>query len=478
MKTDSSSVKKRQRPKVEEIDYDAFRDHIGTVNQEGKRTWLYPRKPKGRYHRARVVVAIILLGMLFAGPLLKWNDQPLFLFNILERKFILFGLTFWPQDFYLFVLVMITGIIGIVLFTVAFGRLWCGWACPQTIFMEMVFRKIEYWIEGDRNQQLRLNRSKWNAEKIRKKLTKWGIFYLISLLIAHTLIAYIIGIDELSKIVTHSPLQHWGKFVSVIVFSWVFFFVFAWFREQACIVVCPYGRLQAAMLDKDSIVVVYDWLRGEPRERIRKGSVREGGDCVSCSLCVQVCPTGIDIRNGTQLECVNCTACMDACDSIMEKVGFQQGLIRYDSYNNIAHKKGFRFTPKIKAYIAVLFILLSTAGFFLTNRTEVEATILHTPGTIFQKTDEGKITNLYNVKVINKSLNNYPLTFKLASHPGKIQLIGKPLTLGQQSIAKGAFFVEIPVDMLESHKTSIKIEIWAEGQLLDEVKTSFLGPFK
>lgn len=468
-----------KQPKVTEIDYDAFRDTIGTVDAEGKRKWVYPKKPKGQYHQKRKIVAAVLLTVLFAGPFLKWDGQPLFLFNILERKFILFGVTFWPQDFHLFVLAMITGIIFIITFTVAFGRLWCGWACPQTIFMEMVFRKIEYWIEGDRGQQKRLNKSAWTREKVFKKLSKWAIFYAISFLIAHTLMAYLVGIDELAKIVTQPPTENWGKFVGLVAFSWIFFFVFAWFREQACIVVCPYGRLQGVMLGKDSLVVAYDWIRGEPRERVKKGVERSGGDCIACGLCVQVCPTGIDIKDGTQMECVNCTACMDACDEVMDKVGFPTGLIRYDSYNNIAQSTGFKFTPRLMGYSAVLALLLTILTIAMSSRADVEMTVLHTPGTLFQRTEDGKsIRNLFNYKVINKTRNDYVLTFKLISHQGKLQTVGQSAELSAQSISNGVFFIEILKTELESQKTEIELEVWAGDKLLDKVETNFLGPFK
>ena len=372
-----------------DFDYEAFRDTIGTVDKEGKRNWIYPKKPKGKFHNRRIIVSIILLTLLFTGPFLKWDGVPMFLFNFLERKFIIFGVVFWPQDFHLFAFAMLSFMVFVVLFTVIFGRLWCGWACPQTIFMEMVFRKIEYWIEGDRAKQQKLNRSKWTQEKIFKKGSKWIIFYAISFLIANTLMAYLVGIDELSKMITHPPADHWGKFVGVVVFSWIFFFIFAWFREQACIAVCPYGRLQSVMLGKDSLVVAYDWIRGEKRERVRKNKEREAGDCIDCSLCVQVCPTGIDIRNGTQMECVNCTACIDVCDSVMDKVGFDKGLIRYASYSGIAENKPFKFNARIIAYTVVLVGMLSVLGFSLASRSDVETTLLRTPGMRYQKLDDG-----------------------------------------------------------------------------------------
>ena len=270
-------------------DTEKFRDHIGTVDTSGKRNWLYPKQPSGKYYRWRTWVSAFLLLLLFSGPFLKWRGNPLFLFNILERKFILFGITFWPQDFHLFVLAMLAFMVFIVLFTVIYGRVWCGWACPQTVFMEMVFRKIEYWIEGSANQQKKLNKGPWNADKIRKKTLKFGIFFAISFLIGNLVMAYIVGVDELALLVSQSPFKHWGKFTGVVLFSGIFFFVFSYFREQACIAVCPYGRLQGVMLGKDSIVVAYDYLRGEPRgkkKRANKPAKQKACTCVGCdSLC-------------------------------------------------------------------------------------------------------------------------------------------------------------------------------------------------
>jgi cytochrome c oxidase accessory protein FixG len=459
-----------------EFDYEAFRDTIGTVDEEGKRNWLYPKKPKGRFHNRRVVVSIILLTLLFLGPFLRWNGESMFLFNFLERKFIVFGVVFWPQDFHLFAFAMLSFMIFVVLFTVIFGRLWCGWACPQTIFMEMVFRKIEYWIEGDRAKQQKLNRSPWNKDKIIKKGSKWVIFYAISFLIANTLMAYLVGIDELSKLITHPPAENWGKFVGVVAFSWVFFFIFAWFREQACIVVCPYGRLQSVMLGKDSLVVAYDFVRGEKRERIRKNHEREGGDCIDCGLCVQVCPTGIDIRNGTQMECVNCTACIDACDDVMDRVGFDRGLIRYASFSGIVDKIPFRITPRIIAYSVVLVAMLSVLTFSLASRTDVETTLLRTPGVLFQKTDDGQISNLYNFQVVNKTSKSFPVELRLISPEGEIQLIGTPPDVKPRDISKGACLIKIPRENLEGKKTSIIVEVWSGDKKLDVINTNFMGP--
>src|SRR5690606_17674876 len=320
----------------------SFRDRITTVDDEGKRKWLFPKKTKGKFTNYRTYLSYLLLVILFVTAWIKINGEPLLLFNILERKFVLFGQVFWPQDFILFAVIMITLVVFIVLFTAVYGRVFCGWICPQTIFMEMVYRKIEYWIDGDYKQQIQLKKQPWNSQKIVKRVLKYGLFYLIALIISHTFLAYIIGADKLLEIQTAPIKEHLGGFIAIILFSWVFFFVFAWFREQVCLIVCPYGRLQGVMLDRNSLVVIYDYIRGENRAKFKKNEDRKTenkGDCIDCNQCVDVCPTGIDIRNGTQLECINCTACMDACDFMMDKVGQDKGLIRIDSENAIAENK-------------------------------------------------------------------------------------------------------------------------------------------
>ncbi|HOA38464.1 MAG TPA: 4Fe-4S binding protein, partial [Flavihumibacter sp.] len=292
-----------------------FRDRIATVDASGKRKWVYARKPKGKYYTARTIVSLFFFALFLTLPFVKLNGRPLFMFNIPQAKFIIFGKVFWPQDFVVFGVAMVTGILFIVLFTAAFGRLFCGWVCPQTNFMEMLFRKIEYVIEGDASEQQRRNKGPWNAEKIRVKTTKHVVFFLIAFVIANYFLAYIIGVDALFAIIREPVSQHVGGFLSLVVFSSVFYAVYAFFREQACTVVCPYGRLQSVLLDRNSVIVAYDYKRGEPRGKAKPDVTV--GDCVDCYQCVRVCPTGIDIRNGTQMECVGCTACIDACDAIM-----------------------------------------------------------------------------------------------------------------------------------------------------------------
>lgn len=469
---------------MEKEEHERFRDSIGTVTSEGKRSWVYPKKPDGRLYKYRQWVSYFLLAILFAAPFLKINGNQFLMFNVLERRFNIFGTIFWPQDFYLFVLMMLIGVVFVVLFTVAFGRIFCGWICPQTIFMEMVFRRIEYWIEGDRGKQIRLDKQQWNAEKIRKKATKWFIFFVISFLIANVFLAYLIGSDRLLLYIQEGPQAHLSTLISLLLFTGIFYFVFAWFREQVCIIACPYGRLQGVLLDNKSIVVAYDHKRGEKEEgraKFRKNEDREAsgkGDCIDCFQCVQVCPTGIDIRNGTQLECVNCTACIDACNHMMDAVDLPQGLIRYASEENIEKQKKFRFTPRIKGYAAVLFILVTVLSGMLFLRSDVEANILRLPGQLYEHKDGNIISNVYTFKLINKTSVDYDnVRFEIKSHPGTINTVkGKSMSIPANGMAEGTLFVEINQAALENEKDKIVIEVYNGEQLIETTGTTFLGP--
>jgi cytochrome c oxidase accessory protein FixG len=460
-----------------------FRDTLATVDDAGKRVWIYPKKPSGQFHTLRIWVTTFLLALFFAGPFLQWQGRPFLLFNIFERRFILFGQVFWPQDFFLLALTLITFFVFVILFTVAFGRLWCGWACPQTLFMEMVFRKIEYWIEGDANAQRRLTNSKWTREKIVKKSSKQIIFVLISLLISHTTMAYLIGIDQVKEIVTQSPTEHLAGFIGLIVFTAIFYGVFAWFREQACIAVCPYGRLQGVLLVKDSLVVAYDWLRGEPRGKLKKNQTTitgKQGDCIDCKLCVHVCPTGIDIRNGTQLECVNCTACIDACDDVMTKISKPKGLIRYSSYNAISQGKQKTFTPRVIGYIIVLTALVCLLCYFVFTRADIETTVLKVPGTLYTKTDDGQITNLYSIEFLNKTFNDIDLTVKIESpQQASFMKIGDPaMIVPREGILKGMIMIKLPESAINSAKTVIELGIYQGDEKLETATARFIGPIK
>ena len=456
-----------------------YRNSIATVDQQGKRIWVYPKKPTGNFHTWRIVVTTFLLGVLFTGPFIKIGGQPFLLLNIFERKFVVLGQAFWPQDFVLLAITLITFFVFIILFTVVFGRVWCGWMCPQTLFMEMVFRKIEYAIEGDAAAQRRLDKAPWDSEKLVKKVSKHFIFLLISLLIAHTVMAYLIGIEKTWSIIQHSPSENLAGFLGLIAFTGVFYGVYARFREQACIAVCPYGRLQGVLLIKDSIVVAYDWLRGEPRSHLKKKKTEvKTGDCIDCKLCVHVCPTGIDIRQGTQLECVNCTACIDACDEVMLKIGKPKGLIRFASYNSI--KDGIQkiITPRVIGYSAVLVLLLGVLSFTLATRTNVETTMLKVPGTLYQRSTDGYITNLYNVEFINKTFESISLEVKIES-PATATLEradGKNIIIPEEGMVKGIFFIRIPDADVTNARTVVKVGIYQQGKRIETLKVKFIGP--
>ena len=458
-----------------------FRDTIATVDEQGKRIWVYPKKPKGRFHTWRAIVAIVLLVALFAAPFISIDGHPLILLNIFERKFVLFGQAFWPQDFFLFVLAMITLFVFIILFTVIYGRVWCGWACPQTIFMEMVFRKLEYLIEGDANKQRRLDKAPWDFNKIWRKTVKHLLFLSISVLIGHLVMAYLIGIDQVKEIVTKPPTENLAGFLGLVAFSGVFYGVFARFREQACIAVCPYGRLQGVLLGKDSIVVAYDWIRGEPRKKLKKKQVDESaGDCIDCKLCVHACPTGIDIRNGTQLECVNCTACIDACDEVMTKINKPKGLIRYDSDEGIKTGKKFEFNARVVGYSIVLTLLIGVFGFLLASRTDVETTVLRVPGMLYQNQPDNRISNVYNIQFVNKTFDPINLQVVLEDQTkGTIKKVGeRALQVPPNEKTEGVFFVELPKEALTGANTKITLGIYQDEQLIDKIKTNFLGPIQ
>ena len=459
----------------------SFRDSIGTLNEEGKRNYIFPKKPSGKYTNYRQYVSYVLLAIFFGLPFIEVNGHPFMMLNVLERKFIIFGQIFWPADFLIFVLAMLIGVVFIAVFTVAFGRLFCGWVCPQTIFMEHVFRRIEYWIEGDRRQQLKLTKMPWNAEKIRKKGLKNLIFYGISFLISNFFLMYVISFDDWRVLVTDDPREHMGGLSAMLIFSGVFYFVFAWFREQVCIIVCPYGRLQGALLDRNSIVIAYDYLRGEKRGKYRKKEDRAAkgkGDCIDCYQCVDVCPTGIDIRNGTQLECINCTACIDACDAVMRKINRPEGLIRYDSENNIASGKKKIFTPRVIGYAAVLAVLMTIFSFVLFSRSEVEAIVTRVSGSQFERVDENTLANTYNYKLINKTANQQDYSFKVIE-PGhaSIHVAGDSvISVPASELTSGAFLIYMKKDQLEATRTKLKIGVFEDGRLVETIDNSFSGP--
>ncbi|HEY6502805.1 MAG TPA: cytochrome c oxidase accessory protein CcoG [Chitinophagaceae bacterium] len=462
---------------------ESFRDRLATVDAKGKRKWVYAQKPKGKIYSIRTWVSWGFFALFFTLPFIKYHGRPLFLFNIPGAEFIIFGKIFWPQDFFIFGVMMLTFIVFIVLFTAAFGRLFCGWVCPQTIFMEMLFRKVEYLIEGDAAKQKLLNKGPWTSEKIRKKTLKHGAFFLLAFIIANFFLSYIIGIDELKKIISEPVSQHFGGFMAILIFSGVFYGVYAYFREQVCTVVCPYGRLQSVLLDRNSMIVAYDYKRGEPREKFRKQKVAEinTGDCIDCFQCVKVCPTGIDIRNGTQMECVGCTACIDACNKIMDAVGRPLGLIRYASENGIAESKKLRYTGRMKFYTVILILLTGLLTTLLLTRKEIDGTIIRATGQLYQERGTDSLSNLYTIKIENKTLNEIPVQLRLEEEMGsigKVELVGtNNIHVKKEGQGAGSFFVVLPRSVIHSRKTKLKVGLYQGDKKITELNTNFMGPF-
>lgn len=456
---------------------DNFRNSLATIDQRGNRLWVYPTKPKGPLYTARSVISIFLLAFLFGAPFVKFGKNPMLLFDVIHRKFFIFGLIFWPQDIYLFVLSTIALAVFVILFTAAYGRLFCGWICPQTVFLEMVFRKIEFLIEGNGPRQRQLDRAPMSAGKFFKKGIKHAIFFGLSFLIGNTFLSYFIGIDRLKDIVTSPPTDHFTGFVLMVLFSLIFYGVFSWFREQACTLVCPYGRLQSVLLDTNSIVVMYDFKRGEPRGPIaRQGERTATGDCIDCDACVRVCPTGIDIRNGTQLECVNCTACIDACNRVMTGVNLPPGLIRYASQDSIETGKRKLFTTRIKLYLFVFAALVTVISVQLIRRTSVEATVLRTAGSMFEELPGGEIRNVYTISIINKTDEELPVELKMVSPQGQISLLGPALQIPPQGQRESVFSIQLAKAGLFTASSLVTLELDANGRKLQTIRTTFVGP--
>jgi cytochrome c oxidase accessory protein FixG len=469
---------------VGQVNWQDFRDHIGTADQEGRRQWLYPKRPRGRYYRWRTWMTWVLLAVMFGGPFIKINGNPLLLVDVVNRKFSVLGVIFWPQDNLIFALSFLLFLTGIAIFTAAFGRLWCGWTCPQTVMMEMVFRKIEYLIEGDFGQQKALDRAPWGPMKAVKKISKHAIFLVLSFIIGNTLLSYIIGIEALRDLVTDDPRRHLVGLAFMLGFTLLFYGIFARFREQACTFICPYGRLQATLLDENSIVVAYDYKRGERRGHLKREQTSHQrasgglGDCIDCHNCVTVCPTGIDIRNGTQMECVNCTACIDACDEVMDKIGRPRGLIRFASLNGIERGERLKVTPRLIGYCVVLLGLGVLLSVLLLTRSEVDTSLLRAPGALFEQMPGGKISNLYLLKLTNKTHHDKPVELRLENIEGSLTVFGGELMLPAEKQAQASVLVEIEASRLESGTTPIVVGVYSAGKPIEKIKTTFIGPRK
>jgi len=462
-------------------EHETFRNELASVAPDGRRRWVYARQPSGRYYRARTVLSWFLLAFLFGAPFVTVKGLPLVKLGFLERKFVFFGVLFWPQDFYLVVLLALSVLVTLVLSTAAVGRVWCGWLCPQTIFLEMLFRKIEWAIEGSAAQQLRRNRGAWTRDRLLRTGTKLVIFFALSFLIANVFLSYIIGADQLWRIATDPPSQHLVGLFFITVFSLVFFAVFARFREQACVLACPYGRVMSSLIDRHTITVTYDRSRGEPRGKLLSGDPPAGvaprGDCIDCHQCVTVCPTAIDIRNGVQLECVNCTACIDACDDVMRRIKRPTGLIRLTSHEAIVAGKAQWLTGRVLAYAALWLVLVATVTTLIVRRAPLDVVVLRQPGTLFATLPNGDVTNFYNLQVFNRTGHRVP--FRLAADVpagATITPLGVFDGVDAYGLLESRLLLTVPAQATSGASTTVRIRVLVGDEELQPVQTNFVGP--
>lgn len=459
-----------------------FREHLPTADAAGRRLWVYPRKPAGRFYRARTHVSWLLLALMFAGPFISIGGNPLLMFNVVERRFSIFGQMFWPTDTYIFAVAMIIFFVMIAVFTAAFGRVWCGWLCPQTILMEMVFRKIEYWIEGNGFEQEQLAKAPWGARKVFKRALKAGIFFALSFAIANWLLMYIIGFGGWYPVVFDNPFNHLGGLTAMLLFTGVFFLIFTRFREQACTFICPYGRFQSVLMDEHSLIVSYDPKRGEKRGHWARGVTPAarggggGGHCIDCRMCVSVCPTGIDIRNGLQMECVHCTACIDACDSVMDRMALPRGLIRYASIAGIASNRAYQITSRIRLYGGILMLLGAILVVLLFSRADVQTTMLRTPGALYTIAAGGEVSNLYTLTIRNKTHHRLPISLRVLTPRGATaKLIGAD-DIGPETVMRAAAIVGVPPGALSGGTCRAVVGLYSGNKLMQKMKTGLLGP--
>jgi cytochrome c oxidase accessory protein FixG len=344
--------------------------------------------------------------------------------------------------------------------------------------MEMMFRKVEWWIEGSRAQQQKLSEQPWDTDKVLRRGGKHVVFFVLSLVVAHTFLAYIIGLDDLVKIVSEPLSEHLILLGGLLFFSVLFYAVFAHVRDLVCTTICPYGRLQSVLFDKDTMQVSYDYRRGEPRGKLVKNPIAPTGDCIDCKKCVHVCPTGIDIRNGVQMECVGCTACIDVCDDVMVKIGKPEGLIRYASENEIAKGRPFRFNGRMKAYTVLLAALSALLIFLVATRNSVDTYISRVKGQLYQELPDNKLSNLYNAKIINKTNKAFPVELKLEGIEGKVNMVSSHRqSIKEEAVNELTFFIVIDKKYINKRNTAIKVGVYKDGKKIQTVSSTFLGPF-
>lgn len=446
-----------------------FRDRPSMLDAFGTRIPLYPAKASGAWRRRRTIVHGILLVFFLILPWLEWNDRPLVLFDLSHGRFHLFGLSFMAHDGPMIFFVLGIVAISLALITALWGRAWCGWACPQTVFLDGVIRRLEHWIEGSHLQRRTLDQGPWNTGKIFKKSLKWASFILFCLILTHTLLAYFFGTDQVLEMIRHDPRQHPGPFLFVFFLTGLILFDMAWFREQFCLIVCPYGRIQTVLMDRHTVSVQYDSPRGEPRGKLKGGAIQSGnGACVDCNRCVSVCPTGIDIRNGVQLECIACTACIDACDDVMLKTRQEPGLIRHAT-QSLQPVKWLR--PRVLLYTGILIAMIIALAISLSHHRQVDITVLRGLGAPFiERLDENGhalVANDYRLRVNNRLGEDVDLQVELVKAPyqGFHLIVPTPLLHLRKDDSKTIpISIQIPKSFLPGKGGSVKLVLSVQGR--------------
>ncbi len=444
-----------------------------------KRKKIYPREVHGLFANLRILGVSVLLGIYYLIPWFNLNDRQMVLFDLPERKFYILDWIFWPQDFIYLALLLICAAFALFLFTALAGRLWCGYACPQTVWTE-VFLWIERKVEGSHSQQKKLDKQDNSFTKFRIKATKHTIWILFSLYTGFTFVGFFTPIRELAQSIMSFSLGPWETF-------WLIFYSLAtygnagWLREQVCMYMCPYARFQSAMLDKDSLVISYDALRGEPRGRRKKGEdieAKQLGSCVDCSLCVQVCPTGIDIRNGLQYECIGCAACIDVCDDVMDKMNYPRGLVRYTTENTMEGKKTSILRPRILIYTIFLLSILSGVVYSIETRDSIALNILRDRNALYRENFEGTISNSYTIKVLNMDIIEHNYLLKATGIDGLQSSIKEPISVKAGQVLEIPLLLSAEPEAL--HQTSIKINLTLQAiddpTITTESEGRFIGP--
>ena len=459
---------------------------LSTMTKDGRRKWLYPSESRGSFYWQRLIFGWFLIALFVMLPIIHINGKPAILLDFINREFTLFGLTFFPTDTFLLLLLGISIFLSIVIFTALFGRVWCGWACPQTVYLEFLYRPIERWIEGKEHVRKRRNEGPWTWDRVWRRSLRFAIYAVISLALANVFVSYFVGWDQLIYWMMQPPTQNWGFFLMMAVTTGLILFDFGYFREQMCTITCPYARFQSVLLDRDSLIVSYDPNRGEPRARRSKkklrqeeaGEIEAQGDCIDCYACVRTCPTGIDIRDGLQMECIACTQCIDACDAIMDKIEKPRGLIRYTSERELESQKTRTIRPRTVIYTVLLVALVAAFTILLNTRSSYDINVGRSIGEPFTTLPDGRIANRLRFRVRNQTSSVSSFIIQAVAPTGtEIRIVGpSTTTLDPSEMKRVEAWVIIPRHIFTGDEAEAAFNLVFEDGTVEEASFPLLGP--